>query len=167
MLSSSPVACALPAKDMERAKAFYKEKLDLSPVEEGPDGIFYQCGEGTSFFLFTSSGESRGDFTQMGFMVPDLRKEVAELNLLLGMITPLGWLERVPTYKERLRDMAERDIANLGLLNYPVLQTVDITIVKGRDVAISRDQQGPAAPIPGGSTGITLQLGDEGRIGSV
>ena len=47
------------------------------------------------------------------------------------MLTPLGWLERVPTYKERLRDLAERDIANLGLLAYPVLQTVDITIVGG------------------------------------
>ena len=67
-------------------------------------------------------------------------KEVAELNLLLGMITPLGWLERVPTFKERLRDMAERDVANLGLLGYPVLQTVDITIVKGELVPVGEDQ---------------------------
>jgi len=67
-------------------------------------------------------------------------KEVAELQLLLGMITPLGWLERVPTYKERLRDMAERDVANLGLLGYPVLQTVDITIVKGELVPVGEDQ---------------------------
>jgi tryptophanyl-tRNA synthetase len=67
-------------------------------------------------------------------------KEVAELSLLLGMITPLGWLERVPTYKERLRDMAERDIANLGLLGYPLLQTVDITIVKGELVPVGEDQ---------------------------
>ncbi|HEX9717620.1 MAG TPA: tryptophan--tRNA ligase [Actinomycetota bacterium] len=66
--------------------------------------------------------------------------EVAELALLLGMITPLGWLERVPTYKERLRDMAERDIANFGLLGYPVLQTVDITIVKGELVPVGEDQ---------------------------
>ncbi|HZD18169.1 MAG TPA: tryptophan--tRNA ligase [Actinomycetota bacterium] len=67
-------------------------------------------------------------------------KEVAELTLLLGMITPLGWLERVPTYKERLRDMAERDIANFGLLGYPLLQTVDITIVKGELVPVGEDQ---------------------------
>ena len=67
-------------------------------------------------------------------------KEVAELQLLFGMITPLGWLERVPTYKERLRDMAERDIANLGLLGYPVLQTADITIVKGELVPVGEDQ---------------------------
>jgi tryptophanyl-tRNA synthetase len=66
--------------------------------------------------------------------------EVAEMALLLGMITPLGWLERVPTFKERLRDMAERDIANLGLLGYPVLQTVDITIVRGELVPVGEDQ---------------------------
>lgn len=67
-------------------------------------------------------------------------KEVAEMTLLLGMITPLGWLERVPTYKERLRDMAERDIANYGLLGYPLLQTVDITIVRGELVPVGEDQ---------------------------
>ncbi|MBI3648832.1 MAG: tryptophan--tRNA ligase [Actinobacteria bacterium] len=66
--------------------------------------------------------------------------EVAELALLLGMIVPLGWLERVPTFKERLRDMAERDIANYGLLGYPVLQTVDIAIVKGELVPVGEDQ---------------------------
>lgn len=80
MLSNMPVACALPAKDMERAKAFYKEKLDLSPMKEDPDGVFYECGKGTRFFLFTSSGESRGDFTQMGFEVPDVREAVGELK---------------------------------------------------------------------------------------
>jgi tryptophanyl-tRNA synthetase len=66
--------------------------------------------------------------------------EVAEMTLLLGMLTPLGWLERVPTYKERLRDLAERDIANLGLLGYPLLQTVDITIVRGELVPVGEDQ---------------------------
>ena len=66
--------------------------------------------------------------------------EVAEMALLIGMITPLGWLERVPTYKERLRDLAERDIANYGLLGYPVLQTVDITIVRGELVPVGEDQ---------------------------
>ena len=66
--------------------------------------------------------------------------EVAEMALLLGMITPLGWLERVPSFKERLRDMAERDIANFGLLGYPVLQTVDIAIVRGELVPVGEDQ---------------------------
>ncbi|MEX0756252.1 MAG: tryptophan--tRNA ligase [Actinomycetota bacterium] len=66
--------------------------------------------------------------------------EIAEMSLLLGMLTPIGWLERVPTFKERLRDLAERDIANLGLLGYPVLQTVDITIVRGELVPVGEDQ---------------------------
>jgi tryptophanyl-tRNA synthetase len=66
--------------------------------------------------------------------------EVAELFLLLSMITPLGWLERVPTYKERLRDLAERDISNFGMLGYPLLQTVDITIVRGDLVPVGEDQ---------------------------
>ncbi|MDQ4107582.1 MAG: tryptophan--tRNA ligase [Actinomycetota bacterium] len=66
--------------------------------------------------------------------------EVAEMALLLGMITPLGWLERVPTYKERLRHIAERDVANFGLLGYPVLQTVDISIVRGELVPVGEDQ---------------------------
>ena len=66
--------------------------------------------------------------------------EVAEMALLLGMITPLGWLERVPSFKERLRDMAERDVANFGLLGYPVLQTVDIAIVGGQLVPVGEDQ---------------------------
>src|SRR5256714_270501 len=56
--------------------------------------------------------------------------EVSELTLLLGMLTPLGGLERVPTFKERLRDLAERAIANDGLLGYPVRPTPDMPVVK-------------------------------------
>lgn len=66
--------------------------------------------------------------------------EVAEMALLLGMATPLGWLERVPSFKERLRDMAEREVANYGLLGYPLMQTVDIAIVKGELVPVGQDQ---------------------------
>jgi tryptophanyl-tRNA synthetase len=66
--------------------------------------------------------------------------EIAEMALLLGMATPLGWLERVPTFKERLRDMAEREVANYGLLGYPLLQAVDIAIVKGTLVPVGEDQ---------------------------
>jgi tryptophanyl-tRNA synthetase len=66
--------------------------------------------------------------------------EVAEMALLFGMLTPLGWLERVPSFKERLRDMAERDIANFGLLGYPLLQAVDISIVAGELVPVGEDQ---------------------------
>jgi tryptophanyl-tRNA synthetase len=66
--------------------------------------------------------------------------EVAEMALLLGMATPLGWLERVPSYKERLRDMKEREAASYGFLGYPVLQTVDIAIVRGQLVPVGEDQ---------------------------
>lgn len=66
--------------------------------------------------------------------------EVAELTLLFGMITPMGWLERVPTFKERLRDLGERENASYGLLGYPVLQAVDITIVRGEQVPVGEDQ---------------------------
>jgi len=62
------------------------------------------------------------------------------MALLLGMITPLGWLERVPSYKERLRDMAERETSNFGLLGYPVLQVVDISIVRAELVPVGEDQ---------------------------
>jgi tryptophanyl-tRNA synthetase len=65
---------------------------------------------------------------------------VGELALLLGMITPLAWLERVPTFKERLRDLAGREIANYGLLGYPLLQTADIAIVRGELVPVGEDQ---------------------------
>jgi tryptophanyl-tRNA synthetase len=54
--------------------------------------------------------------------------EHAELHLLLSMVTPLGWLERVPTYKEALENVKEKDLHNYGFLGYPVLQTADIVI---------------------------------------
>jgi len=80
VLSDKRVACALPVQDMERAKAFYKEKLELSPTQERPDGIFYECGGRTGFFLYESMGASKGDFTQMGFEVDDVEATVAELR---------------------------------------------------------------------------------------
>ncbi len=54
--------------------------------------------------------------------------EHAELQLLLSMVTPLGWLERVPTYKEALDNVKDKDLRNYGFLGYPVLQTADIVI---------------------------------------
>jgi tryptophanyl-tRNA synthetase len=64
--------------------------------------------------------------------------EVAELTLLLAMITPLSWVQRVPTFKEKVRD--QPDNVNLGLFEYPVLQSADIVIVKGDVVPVGRDQ---------------------------
>jgi tryptophanyl-tRNA synthetase len=66
--------------------------------------------------------------------------EHAELHLLLSMITPLGWLERVPTYKEKQQELKEKDLATYGFLGYPLLQTADIIIYKARYVPVGIDQ---------------------------
>jgi tryptophanyl-tRNA synthetase len=64
----------------------------------------------------------------------------AELHLLLSMITPLGWLERVPTYKEKQQELRERDLSTYGFLGYPVLQTADIIIYRAKYVPVGIDQ---------------------------
>ncbi len=69
-------------------------------------------------------------------MVP----EHAELHILLSMITPLGWLERVPTYKEKQQEIQDRDINSYGFLGYPVLQTADIVIYRANYVPVGVDQ---------------------------
>lgn len=66
--------------------------------------------------------------------------EVAELQLYFGMITPLGWLERNPTYKEQLRELSERELQTYGFLGYPVLQAADILIVRADIVPVGEDQ---------------------------
>lgn len=66
--------------------------------------------------------------------------EHSELHLLLSMITPLGWLERVPTYKEKQQDMEGAEREPYGLLGYPVLQTADILLYKPYGVPVGRDQ---------------------------
>lgn len=67
-------------------------------------------------------------------------KEHAELYLLFSMITPLGWLERVPTYKEALEEYQGRDISTHGFLGYPLLQAADILIYKANAVPVGQDQ---------------------------
>ena len=64
----------------------------------------------------------------------------AELHLILSMITPLGWLERVPTYKEQKENVMDRDLGNYGFLGYPVLQAADILMYKGNFVPVGEDQ---------------------------
>ena len=64
----------------------------------------------------------------------------AELHLLFSMITPLGWLERVPTYKEQQENITEKDLNTYGFLGYPVLQAADILIYKGDFVPVGEDQ---------------------------
>ncbi|MCL4492345.1 MAG: tryptophan--tRNA ligase [Nitrospirae bacterium] len=64
----------------------------------------------------------------------------AELHLLLSMITPLGWLERVPTYKEKQEQLQDKDLSTYGFLGYPVLQTADIVIYRAKYVPVGIDQ---------------------------
>ncbi|MCI0468695.1 MAG: tryptophan--tRNA ligase, partial [Nitrospirae bacterium] len=64
----------------------------------------------------------------------------AELHLLLSMITPLGWLERVPTYKEKQEQLSDRDLSTYGFLGYPLLQTADILIYRAKYVPVGIDQ---------------------------
>lgn len=67
-------------------------------------------------------------------------KEHAELHLLLSMITPLSWLERVPTYKEQLQQIEGRNLATYGFLGYPLLQAADILLYKADAVPVGEDQ---------------------------
>jgi len=66
--------------------------------------------------------------------------EHAELHLLLSMITPLGWLERVPTYKDQQEQLRDRDLATYGFLGYPLLQGADILAYKATLVPVGEDQ---------------------------
>ncbi|MGC9158201.1 MAG: tryptophan--tRNA ligase [Terracidiphilus sp.] len=65
----------------------------------------------------------------------------AELSLLLGMITPLGWLERVPTYKEQQENLSGRDLTTYGFLGYPLLMASDILLYQPQFVPVGQDQQ--------------------------
>jgi tryptophanyl-tRNA synthetase len=66
--------------------------------------------------------------------------EHAELHLLLSMITPLGWLERVPTYKDQQEQLKEKDLATYGFLGYPLLQSADILLYRPLGVPVGEDQ---------------------------
>jgi len=66
--------------------------------------------------------------------------EHAELHLLLSMMTPLGWLERVPTYKDQQEKLSDRDLSTYGFLGYPLLQSADILIYRAKYVPVGEDQ---------------------------
>jgi tryptophanyl-tRNA synthetase len=72
--------------------------------------------------------------------VQSLVPEHAELYLLLQMVTPIPWLERVPTYKEQIEQMADKDLSNIGFLGYPLLQTADVAIYDAHYVPVGEDQ---------------------------
>jgi catechol 2,3-dioxygenase-like lactoylglutathione lyase family enzyme len=79
LLQNGRVATRLPAQDLERARAFYAEKLGLEPVEERHGGLRYVCAAG-EFALFASAGTASGDHTQMGWEVEDIEATVRDLR---------------------------------------------------------------------------------------
>jgi catechol 2,3-dioxygenase-like lactoylglutathione lyase family enzyme len=79
MLNDGRIATRLPAQDLQRARAFYSEKLGLEPVEERPGGLLYRVS-GCEFALFESAGASPGTFTQMAWTVDDVDSVITELR---------------------------------------------------------------------------------------
>jgi catechol 2,3-dioxygenase-like lactoylglutathione lyase family enzyme len=78
-LRNAHAVTKLPAQDLERARAFYRDKLGLEPVEERTGGLRYLCGT-TEFHLFSSAGVPSGESTQMGFEVENLEATLADLR---------------------------------------------------------------------------------------
>ncbi len=74
------------------------------------------------------------------FFIQSSIKEHAELHLVFSMVTPLSWLERNPTYKEQLKEMAQKNLYTYGFLGYPVLQAADILMYKAHGVPVGEDQ---------------------------
>ncbi|MBZ5544104.1 MAG: tryptophan--tRNA ligase [Acidobacteriia bacterium] len=80
------------------------------------------------------------DPSKATFFVQSRLPEHAELHLLFSMVTPLSWLERVPTYKEQLENITDRDLHTYGFLGYPLLQAADILMYKADYVPVGEDQ---------------------------
>ena len=80
MLSDAPVAPALPASDLARARAFYEQKLELSVVEENPGEVTFACGGGTVLFVYPSEFAGTNHATAAGFRVADLDAAMARMR---------------------------------------------------------------------------------------
>ncbi len=80
------------------------------------------------------------DPEQAALFVQSQVPEHAELHLLLSMVTPLGWLERVPSFKDQQQKLKEKDLSTYGFLGYPVLQSADILIYRAAHVPVGEDQ---------------------------
>ena len=79
MLADARIHATIPASDLDRAKAFYADRLGLTPATETPGGSFYELG-GSRFFLFASQGVASGTHTQLGFAVDDIAATVSDLK---------------------------------------------------------------------------------------
>ncbi|MCE1244062.1 tryptophan--tRNA ligase [Oryzomicrobium sp.] len=80
------------------------------------------------------------DPSQASIFIQSKVPEHAELNLLLSMMTPLGWLERVPTYKDQQEKLSHKDLSTYGFLGYPLLMSADILIYRAKYVPVGEDQ---------------------------
>jgi tryptophanyl-tRNA synthetase len=80
------------------------------------------------------------DPTRATLFIQSRVAEHAELTLLLGMIAPVGWLERVPTYKDQQQKLSDRDLSNFGFLGYPVMMSADILVYRANKVPVGEDQ---------------------------
>lgn len=80
------------------------------------------------------------DPTRATLFIQSRVPEHAELTVLLGMITPVGWLERVPTYKDQQQRLADRDLSSFGFLGYPVMMSADILVYRANKVPVGEDQ---------------------------
>jgi tryptophanyl-tRNA synthetase len=80
------------------------------------------------------------DPTRATLFIQSRVPEHSELSLLIGMITPVGWLERVPTYKDQQQKLADRDLSTFGFLGYPVMMSADILVYRANKVPVGEDQ---------------------------
>lgn len=119
--------CFFAIADLHALTSSYSDTSNL------PDNIYYMMLDWLSAGL---------DPDKNVIFVQSHVKEHAELHLLLSMITPLSWLERVPTYKDKLHNLGEqgKDINTYGFLGYPVLMTADILLYKAGWVPVGEDQ---------------------------
>jgi catechol 2,3-dioxygenase-like lactoylglutathione lyase family enzyme len=98
MLRDAKVATRLPAQDLERARAFYSEKLGLVPVEERRGGLLYRCGSG-DFAVFETSGAPSGDHAQMAFDVENASpfRSAPAAASVTSALPPFGFTVQAPT----------------------------------------------------------------------
>jgi len=80
MLRDAPIAAYVPVADLSRARKFYESILGLEPTEESPAGVTYECGQGTSFFMYKSAGAGTSQASTAFWNVANIEAEVAELK---------------------------------------------------------------------------------------
>lgn len=96
--------------------------------------------EGSTWDMLVDWLAAGVDPSQATLFIQSKVPEHAELTLLLGMATPLGWLERVPTYKDQIEKLAHKDLTTYGFLGYPLMQAADVLIYRASQVPVGDDQ---------------------------